>query len=100
MNEEPNIIPPGEPEKSVFLGLALLVAFLPSLIFLVLLKKVLNHPIPSLVPILCVVTVICCFASSFLLLPRRPILATFVALLFLVLNVVVSVFIGCSNTRI
>jgi len=97
MIKEPNITPPDEPEKSVFPGPALLLAFLPSLIFLLLLKKILSHPVPWMLPLLCLVAVICCFTSSFLLLPRRPILATFVALLFFVLNVVISVFIGCSS---
>jgi len=77
---------------------ALVVAFAPAAVFLTLLglsaARGKNLTIPSLWAA-CIVSVFCCFISSFLLFRRKTGWAIVVGILFLLLNGALSFFLGC-----
>ena len=78
--------------------LALLLAFVPS-ILLVSAFTFFNHGNPPaiLFAALCLVSLACCFGSSFLLFQRNKVVATIFGILFLLLNGLISFFFGCAT---
>jgi hypothetical protein len=78
-------------------ALALILAFLPSAMLLVLLPALNQSQPPTWLFILCCgVSVVCCFSASFMLFSRRTGLATFGGVIFLLLNAFVSFLFGCG----
>jgi glucan phosphoethanolaminetransferase (alkaline phosphatase superfamily) len=100
MNDEPDQTPPEpiEPErKKKSPALALSLAFLPSVMFLALLTFVLNgNPGGGLLLLACLVSAVCCFASSIMLFRRNTSLAVCAGIIFLILNAIVSFLFGCG----
>ena len=78
--------------------LALLLAFVPS-VLLVSFATFANRSTPPAVlcALLCLVSLACCFGSSFLLFQRNKVVATIVGILFLLLNGLISFFFGCAT---
>ena len=95
---------PGEPKSPGAAILWLILAFLPSLIGLPMVKPIVNRrlPVELLVPLL-LVAVACSLVSAFGLLRKvkpegnRNFLAFFLAIGLFVLNVLSVVFLGCSS---
>src|SRR5262245_1862451 len=95
MNEEPG-------KKSP--TLALMLAFAPTAmvlavvgVSLVAARFKLNLPnFAALAVLLCVGSLLCCFASSFMLFRRKTGLAVFGGILFLLLNGFIAFFFGCA----
>jgi hypothetical protein len=97
MSDERNQTEPNE-SKQQSAVLALPLAFVPSLL-LVGTFSYFNHGNPPAIffAILCLVSLACCFASSFLLFRRNQVLATISGILFLLLNALISFFFGCAT---
>jgi hypothetical protein len=97
MSDEPNQTKPNESKKksSMF---AIPLAFVPSLL-LVGTFSFFNHgnPPAMLFAIMCLISIACCFASSFLLFQRNKVLATIFGVIFLLLNGLISFFFGCAT---
>ena len=89
---EPNN-PNGKKKSSV---LALPLAFVPS-VLLVGTASFFNHGNPPalLFASMCLISIACCFASSFLLFRRNKVMATIFGVVFLLLNSLISFFFGC-----
>ncbi len=88
--------PDGLPVKSKSPGLALGLAFLPSVMVLVVIPLLKGKPPAELFVFCCGVSVTCCFGASFLLFRRGTALAIFGGIVFLLLNAVVSFLFGCG----
>jgi hypothetical protein len=89
MNEEPTNESKGT-TTSTMVGLVL--AFVPSALILVLIKSDGgNYLVPA-----CIISIICCFTSSFMLFSRGTGWSVFLGLTFLVLNVAIAFFLGCT----
>jgi hypothetical protein len=87
--------PPTEPKKKSP-ALALLLAFLPAAMLMLLGAMNLGqNPEKSLCMTACLLSVVCCFISSFMLFARRTGLAIAVGVLFLILNGLIAFFMGC-----
>jgi hypothetical protein len=98
--DEATASPAGSP------AIALLLGFLPSVMILLLVLIGKTAAREAIVPLLlmgCLVSLICCFATSFLLFRRRTGLAIFGGVMLLVLNLVISIGFaigfGCSQMR-
>jgi len=86
---------PGKKQKSPALALAL--AFLPSVYLLGLFSfhGQTNHPIIYMF-MGCLVSVFCCLTSAWLLMKDKKGLTIVVAAIFLIVNLLISLFFGCS----
>jgi predicted permease len=98
MSIQPDSIPPtGLDHRKKSPALALLLAFLPSAMILAILPFARNtNPSTALLIAGFVISVVCCFTSSFMLFRRGTGLAIFGGIIFLLLNGVVSFFFGCG----
>jgi hypothetical protein len=99
MSDEPNQIQLKEQNKKGKSSvLALPLAFVPSLL-LVGTASFLNHKNPPaiLFAAMCLVSIVCCFVSSFMLFRRNKVLATIFGILFMLLNGLISFFFGCAT---
>lgn len=98
MNEGLNQSQPAGPEKQKKSpALALGLAFLPSVMLLGLFSVVRQgNPPAALLIVACLVSVVCCFTSAYLLFKRNTRLAIFVGIVFLILNGIVSFLFGCG----
>jgi hypothetical protein len=97
MSDEPNQINPNElKEKEKFSALALPLAFVPSVLLLILFTFFgSGNPPAILFFAFCGVSVVCCFGSAILLFRRNTVLAILFGILFLLLNGAISFFFGC-----
>jgi hypothetical protein len=99
MSDEPNQFQPNEPDKNKKTSLlALPLAFVPSLL-LVGTASFLNHRNPPAIffAAMFLVSIVCCFVSSFMLFRRNKVLATIFGILFMLLNGLISFFFGCAT---
>lgn len=91
MNSEPPPLPPKKP-----LATALILAFAPSILALFL--AMINPPKEKLVPCLifaAIVSLVCCGASSFMLIRRNTSAAIVFGILLGLLNLLISAGLGC-----
>jgi hypothetical protein len=100
MDEQPNSLKgpeqPGAKKSSALL--ALLVAFVPSVMLVSFATYSSGSNPPSvLCALFCLVSLGCCFGSSLLLFRRKTGLAILFGVLFLMLNGVISFFFGCAT---
>jgi hypothetical protein len=96
MSDEPDQTEPKGSEKKTS-AYAFPLAFVPSLLlvgFFSLFSR--GNPPAILLAILCLISIACCFISSFLLFRRNKVLATIFGLIFLLLNGLISFFFGCA----
>jgi len=99
MSEELNQTNPNEPkEKKKTSALALALAFVPS-VLLVGTASFFNHGNPPAIFLaaMCLISIVCCFVSSFMLFQRSKVLATIFGILFMLLNGLISFFFGCAT---
>jgi len=90
-----------EPQKLKSPALALVIGFLPSALILAIMPTATGGKVSvDLLMVGCVVGIICCFTSSFMLFRRRTKLAIFGGVIFLLLNAVISLFFGCATILI
>jgi|SRR6185312_7539644 hypothetical protein len=95
MNTAPPPLPVDKPRSKspVF---ALVLAFLPAAIALALgLSSGQDGPSAIVLWSICAVGVVCCFTSSFMLIRRKAVWAIVLGILFLLLNMGISFFVGC-----
>jgi hypothetical protein len=99
-NETPESYDPDQKDKERSSGsgllIALLMAFTPAAMALALFTLKPNIA-PRLFMVPCVLSVVCCFSSSFLLFRRRTVLAILAGVLFLILNALIAFFFGCAT---
>ncbi len=50
----------------------------------------------GILAVVCVISIACCFASSFMLFARKTGLAVFVGVVFMILNGLIAFFFGCA----
>lgn len=97
MSEEPNQNQPNEPEKmerpSGLAILGLFLAFVPSLLMLSLQQS--NRYGASGLGTACVISIICCFTSAFLLIRHNTWWAILIGLVFILINLAISFLFGC-----
>jgi hypothetical protein len=94
MNATPPPLPE-PPRKPIALPLTL--AFVPSVLALVIAMIGPNkHEIAAFCVPACVVSVGCCFASSFMLFRRKTRAAIVAGILFILLNLAVTIGLGCA----
>ena len=88
--------PPPAPKKK-FPASALILAFVPSILLLMVLPMMARGPrLPSaILSILFVISVICCFTSAARLFRHSTGLAILFGVLFIFLNAAISLFLGC-----
>ena len=97
MSDEPNQSRPGEPEKKKTSALALPLALVPSVLILILFTFFgSGNPPMILFFAMCGASIVCCFASAFMFFRHRTFVAIFCGILFLILNGVISFFLGCA----
>jgi lipopolysaccharide export LptBFGC system permease protein LptF len=102
MSDEPNQTQPNEPKK--FSALALVLAFVPSLLLVgtfsfssFFFSSHHGNPPAIVLAAMCLISVACCFVSSFLLFQHNKVLATIFGILFTLLNGLISFFFGCTT---
>jgi hypothetical protein len=98
MHDEPNQTQqnkPGKPKRHSALALAL--AFVPSFMLLGVFTFTghTNHP-AIILAALCCASAVCCIASAALLFQHNVWWATLIALVFFLLNLIISFFLGCG----
>ena len=98
MNDEQNQMQPGQPgQRKSFTVLALVLAFVPSMIFLSLKDTpILSSGHGAAFKLAFVVSLACCFISSSLLFRRKVGWAIVVGILFFFLNAIISFMLGCA----
>lgn len=98
MNAELNPPPISKPEgKKKISVLALPLAFVPSVLLLMLFTLFgRGNPPATLYFVFCGISIVCCFVSAFLLFRRNTTLTILFGLLFLLLNGAISFFFGCA----
>jgi hypothetical protein len=99
MTEDPNNLEPNKPaNKSSNRAIAgLILAFMPSAIMLTLGGvTAFRDGHSNLFLIAAIVSVVCCFTSSFLLFRHKTTWAIVIGVLFVLLNAVISLFLGCA----
>ena len=99
MSDEPNKTEPSAPnEKKKSSVLALPLAFVPSVLLVGTFSFFNNGNAPAILfAIMCLVSIVCCFVSSFLLFQRNKVLTAIFGVLFLLLNGLISFFFGCAT---
>ncbi len=99
MSNQSDPIQPNEPDKKKKSpALALVLAFLPSVMILAILPFARNaNPSTALLIAGFVISVVCCFTSSFMLFRRGTGLAILGGIIFLLLNCVVSFFLVAAQ---
>jgi hypothetical protein len=96
MNSTPPPLVPVDQPRSKFPVLALVLAFLPAALVLVIGTTSGQNGPPALVLwSTAAVSVVCCFISSFMLIRRKAVWAIVLGIVFLLLNMVISFFVGC-----
>jgi multisubunit Na+/H+ antiporter MnhG subunit len=86
-------------KETSYVPLGLMLGLLPTVIALVLAKSAsasTKDPSPGFYVVFLAISVACCFLSSSLLFRRKTVLAILAGVLFLILNSVVSLFLGCA----
>jgi hypothetical protein len=96
MNEAPCQIRSNEPNgKNKSPALAIILAFIPSLLLAGTVMPFQRDDVPKSVLIIeSIFSLICCFTSAFLLLKRKTVWAIALALVFVLLNGLISFFFG------
>lgn len=96
MNIEPDAPSERDIEKESS-AMPLALAFLPSVMVLLFFTFQSQHHDPPTVLLMamCLISVGCCFTSSFMLFSRGTVFGVLGGILFLLLNLVVSAFLGC-----
>ena len=91
--------PPKRGSVSVLLVmLAMILAFLPSVLVFVMFAFFYRKNVPALVLLAeCIFCFGCCFGSSLLLLRTKTMLAIALGILFALLNGAISLFFGCTT---
>lgn len=96
---------PTEPTgKKPLVALALLLAFIPSVLLLAAFvvfasesnAKFVNPWLPGAAVVLALLCVGCCFLSSLMLFRRNTVLTVLIGFFFLLLNCIISFFFGCA----
>ena len=86
-----------ESKPTNYVSLGLILGFLPTALVLVVVASASSKsPPPGLFLGLLIISVACCFVSSALLFQRKTTLAILGGVLFLILNAVLSLFLGCA----
>jgi hypothetical protein len=98
MSDEPNQIQPDEQDKTKkHSALALLLAFAPSFMLLGVFTFTGHTSHPAIIlAALCCASAVCCVVSAFLLFRHNIWWATLTALVFFLLNLAISFFLGCG----
>ena len=95
--KHPQTLPDGTVKPARSPALALVLAFLPSVMLLTLIALLnRSQPPAGLFILCCVISIICCFSASFLLFRRGTGLAIFAGIVFILLNAFVSFLFGCG----
>ena len=95
MNPEPPPLPPKPPQKPI--ALAVVLAFVPSAIALLLLSiNVPKHQIVTCCVPAAFVAIACCVASSIMLFKRKTAAAIVFGVLLALLNVAITLGLGCA----
>lgn len=76
---------------------ALLLAFLPAAMLLSMIALLGQHVSSGLLVAASLISLVCCFVSSFMLFRRQTALAIVAAVLFLLLNGAIALFFGCAS---
>ena len=102
MSDEPNQTQPNEPDiKKKSPAFALMMAFVPSILVLIIFSFFSGPGISSpdyfveISIFFGLISLACCFASSFMLFSSKKGIAIGAALTFLVLNICISLYFGC-----
>jgi len=92
MNEEP--VKEKSQSRSWVRTVGLFLAFLPSALMLALMK---NQMSENYLGAICIFSLVCCFASSFMLFRRGTPWSIVCGVMFLLLNLAISFFLGCVS---
>ncbi len=96
MNSIPPTLPPVDKPPSKSPVFALVLAFLPAALVLAIgTTSGQNGPRAGVLWSISAVSAVCCFASSFMLVRRKTGWAIALGILFLLLNMGISFFVGC-----
>jgi len=97
MSDEPDRIEPDKPKKKSS-AFAFPLAFVPSLLLVGFFSFFSSgNPPAILLAILCLISIVCCFVSSYLLFQRNKVLVTVFGVIFVLLNGLISFFFGCAT---
>jgi sugar phosphate permease len=97
MSDKPDQTEPNGSEKK-WSAFAFPLAFVPSLLLVGFFSFFARgNPPAILLAILCLISIVCCFVSSYLLFQRNKVLVTIFGVIFVLLNGLISFFFGCAT---